>query len=466
MKTAIIIVILILYMAMILVIGWKGSKNAESFSDYLTAGKKGTLPLIVGSYLGGHLGTGIVVGGAAYGVTYGIGGVWYGLGAAGSFLLFGLFVSRWAYRHNYLTIPTYLRDRYPTTGRIMTVVWALLGAAVGVATLCGQIIAGRALFTYLGIDPLVGTIISVLVIGFYCAAAGMFGVIATDFIQSAIIIVGLIVALFCCFTGGGWELTTSTLDAGHFDWIPFDASTLMLMCLPTAIYGLTQGASMQLTASSNSEKTAYHGALLGALGVAIVTFLPVFLGMYGAAAFPGADANSIIFTVILEKLPTVIAGLMLAAIVAAVMSTCDTTVMTVITSLVYDAYGNVVAPMMGHKPEQDKMKKASSIMSFVLMAIATILAFFSNDIISVLSNGYTIWVAGGMVPFIAGRVWKGTNSYGALASMAVGSIFAWLNMAGITHFSTSLFCLIPAAITVVVVSLLTKEKAVPTVPEG
>ena len=458
MKFAIIVGILLLYMAAMLYIGYRGSKHATTFTDYLTAGKAGKLHLIVGSYLGGHLGTGIVVGGAAYGVTHGIGGAWYGLGAAGSFILFGLFVSRWAYRNNYLTIPAYLRDRYPETGKIMSIVWALLGAAVAVTTLTGQIIAGRALFEYLGIDPLVGTIVSVIVICIYCSAAGMFGVIATDFVQSTIIVIGLIIALFVCFSGGGWEFTKNTLDAAHFDPIPFDAATLTLMFVPTALYGLTQGASMQLTASSDSEKTAFHGALLGGLGVAIITFLPVFLGMYGAAAYPEAAANTIIFTVILEKLPIVIAGLMLAAIIAAVMSTCDTTIMTIVTSLVYDAYGNVLAPMMGKKPDQKNLKTAASVMGWVLMAFATILSFTNNDIIGVLGSGYTIWVAGGMIPFIAGRMWKKTTSWGALASMAVGSLFAWFNMAGITHFPTSLYCLIPAAITVVIVSLLTQPK--------
>lgn len=288
----------------------------------------------------------------------------------------------------------------------------------------------------------------------------MFGVIATDFIQSTIIVVGLIIALVVCFAGGGWEMTKSTLDASHFNWVPFDLSTLALMFVPTALYGLTQGASMQLTASSDSEKTAFRGAILGGIGVAIVTFMPVFLGMYGAAAFPDAAPNTIIFTVIIEKLPALIAGLMMAAIVAAVMSTCDTTIMTIVTSLVYDAYGNVLAPLMGKTPDQKNLKRASSIMGWVLMLIAMLLSFTSNDIIGVLGSGYTIWVAGGMIPFIAGRLWKGTTSWGALASMAVGSLFAYLNMLGITHFPTSLFCLIPAAITVVVVSLLTKKKTV------
>ncbi len=460
MKAAVIIVILILYMAFMLYIGLSGKKYAENFSDFLTAGKQGKLHLTVGSYVGGHVGTGIVVGGATYGVAYGIGGIWFGLGAALSYALFGLFVAKWARSHNYLTIPTYLRERYPKTGKLMTIIWAILGACVAVTTLTGQIIAGRALFSYIGVDPLIGTIVSVIVIAFYCGAAGMFGVIATDFWQSIIIIVGLVIAMFCCFSNGGWTQMITTLPESSFNLFSFDAETLILMLVPTAIYGLTSGASMQLTASADSDKTAVRAPLIAAVFVALYTLMPVLLGMYGATEFPEAEASSIIFTVIINKLPTVIAGLMLAAIVAAVMSTCDTTIMTIITSLVFDAYGNVLCPMMGKKADPVKQKKASSIGGYVLMLIAMLLAFVSNDIVGVLSSGYTIWVAGGMIPFLAGRLWKRTTSWGSLASMIVGSIFAFLNLLGITHFPTSLFCLIPAAITVVIVSLLTPDEKV------
>ena len=69
-----------------------------------------------------------------------------------------------------------------------------------------------------------------------------------------------------------------------------------------------------------------------------------------------------------------------------------------------------------------------------------------------------IWVAGGMVPFLFGRFWKKTTGVGALSSMFTGALFALLNMKGITHFPTSLFCLIPAAIVCVIVSLCTQKK--------
>ena len=460
-KSMVIIFMLVLYVLFMVYLTWIGRNKAKNLTDFLTAGREGSLILIASSYLGNHVGTGIVIGGATYGVTYGLGGAWYGIGAAISFILFGLIVAGWAYNHKYLTIPSYLRDRYPKTGRAMTVVWSLLSAAVSVTTLTGQIIAGRQLFTYLGIDPLLGSIISVLVILLYCTVTGMWGTIMVGFWQAVIILVGLVIAMFCCFSGGGWGTVQANLSADHFDWIPFDGATLFAMCVPTAIYGLTSGNAMQLTASSNSKRSAIGGALLGGVLVAIVTFFPVLLGMYGAAVYPDADAGSIIFTVIMETLPTWVAGLMLAAIIAAVMSTCDSTIIVVVTSIVYDTYKNVLAPAMHHTPSDKKMRNACSVISVLLFVFALVLSFTSNDIISILSSGYTIWVAGGMIPFMAGRLWKGTTSYGALAAIIVGSLVAWIDLLGISNFPSSLVCLIPAAVTAVVVSLLTKEKTAP-----
>lgn len=58
------------------------------------------------------MGNGIVVGGAQYGADYGIGGVWFGLGACLSYVLFATVMSRLLYRRGYLTIPDLIRDRY------------------------------------------------------------------------------------------------------------------------------------------------------------------------------------------------------------------------------------------------------------------------------------------------------------------------------------------------------------------
>lgn len=79
-RVTIILVIMAIYLAGMLWIGLKGRKYSETNKDFMTAAKQGSMLLVVGSYLGSHLGNGVVVGGAQYGALYGIGG--YGMAQA------------------------------------------------------------------------------------------------------------------------------------------------------------------------------------------------------------------------------------------------------------------------------------------------------------------------------------------------------------------------------------------------
>ena len=80
-QLTLIVVVLVVYMAAMLLIGWLGRSKSDNFDEYVTAAKKGSFLLVCGSYIGSHIGNGVVVGGAQNGVVYGLAGVWYGVGA-------------------------------------------------------------------------------------------------------------------------------------------------------------------------------------------------------------------------------------------------------------------------------------------------------------------------------------------------------------------------------------------------
>ncbi len=63
----IIITVLSVYLLGMLAVGWISRKYTSTMSDFFTAAKQGTMVLVVGSYVGAHIGNGIVVGGAEYG---------------------------------------------------------------------------------------------------------------------------------------------------------------------------------------------------------------------------------------------------------------------------------------------------------------------------------------------------------------------------------------------------------------
>lgn len=149
---AVIIVILVIYMAGMLAIGFAGKKKSATMTEFLTAGKSGGMFVMVCTYIGAHVGNGIVVGGAQYGAEYGIGGMWYGLGACLSYVLFALVMSRLLYTRGYITIPDLIRDRYKS--KFASVLMAVLNICATLGIMAAQIMAGCALFEALGLnDP-------------------------------------------------------------------------------------------------------------------------------------------------------------------------------------------------------------------------------------------------------------------------------------------------------------------------
>ena len=164
---AIIILIVIISMAVMIGIGVYGSRKkaaTESMSNFLTAGRNGGLFVLVCTYIGSHVGNGIIVGGAQYGADYGIGGMWYGLGAVLSYVLFGLVMSRLLYRRGYITIPDLIRDRYES--KVASVVMAVLNICASLGIMAAQVMAGSSLFAALGLNPTLGAVVVAVVVTF------------------------------------------------------------------------------------------------------------------------------------------------------------------------------------------------------------------------------------------------------------------------------------------------------------
>ena len=113
-RATIIVAVMAVYLVVMVIIGLKGRKYSQTNEDIMTAAKQGTLLLVVGSYLGSHLGNGVVVGGAQNGAVYGLGGLWYGAGSAFSYVIFAIVMAKVVYRKGYITLADALAERYGT----------------------------------------------------------------------------------------------------------------------------------------------------------------------------------------------------------------------------------------------------------------------------------------------------------------------------------------------------------------
>lgn len=449
-----IIIVMVLYLGAMLAVGFYGKKYANSFEDYLTAAKQGTFLMVCGSYIGSHIGNGIVVGGAEYGAIYGIGGVWYGVGSALGYILFAFVLSRVLYKNGDLTMSDALNRRYGA--RITGTVFAVINALAGMSIMAGQIIAGRNLFAYFGMNATLGAVIVCVIVFIYSSMSGQWGVLMTDMIQVAIIIVCTLIAFGCMIGQGGLSVIGSALPESFFEWIPFELDTWVMMLFPSMLYGLISSASFQRNNSAKNERVAFHSAFWGAVVLLPYVILPVLMGMYGIALYPDAAPGTILFKVLIENFPPIVAALMIAALMAAVMSTVDSQLIYITGSITNDIYKNY----FDRKADERKLNRIAHVATVVIGLITLYLALGADTIIAMLSSAYTFMCAGTLVMFVGGIFWKKATRQGAVASAAAGMFFVFLNKyAGVEFPAEAVFPILPSLIAYVAVSLMTQKQA-------
>ena len=447
----IIVLILVLYMGGMLAIGFMGKNSSSSMNEFLTAGKSGGMFVMICTYIGAHVGNGIVVGGAQYGADYGIGGVWFGLGACLSYILFATVMSRLLYRRGYLTIPDLIRDRYQS--KFASVLMAVLNICATLGIMAAQIMAGAALFSALGLNPTLGAVLLAIVVFIYCSISGMWGVMMTDSVQTVVIFFSTIFCIVTIAMHGGFDAMSAALPETSFEFVPFSTEKLVMMLVPGALNGLISGAAFQRTASCKDEKVAFGAPIIAAFALIPFVVMPVLIGMYGKALYPDAPSASMLFKVVLDMNP-IVAGLMVSAVLSAVMSTMDIGLLNVTANTVNDIYYKTINP----KADQKTLGRLSAIVTMASGLIALTLALTSSSILSLLSSTYSFMNAGGLVMVVGGVLWKKGTKQGAIASAFCGMAMILLSKLGVNIPYLSLTSLIPAIIAYVVVSLLTQKK--------
>lgn len=445
------VVILVVYMAAMLLTGYMGRNKSENFKEFVTAAKKGSLLMVCGSYIGSHIGNGVVVGGAENGANYALSGVWFGLGACFSYLVFAVVMAKVLYRSNSLTLSECLDKRYG--GRSTGTIFAVINCGAAISIMAGQIVAGRNLFQYLGMNPILGACLVAVAVFIYASMSGQWGVMMTDVIQVGVIFFCTIICMIYMVGNGAFGVISASLPAGSWSLLNMDLETIVMNSVPSMLYGLVSCASFQRNISAKDEKTAVQSAVWGGIILIPYVFLPVLIGMYGRALFPDAPAGSIIFQVMLEVFPPIIGALMIASLMAAIMSTVDSQLIYVTASMTNDIY----LQFINKNPDEKKLNRLAHVITFVVGLFTLYVAIGSTGITKMLSYAYTFLCAGTLVMFVGGVYWKRATRPGAIAAAAVGMFCVFLNrFCGVNFPYASIFPILPSLIAFVVVSLCTK----------
>lgn len=453
MSTAgMVLLILGIYGAVMVAIAVRSRGKSESFHDSITAqGQTGVL-MIIGSVIGMEIGSGFVVGGAEYGAIYGIGGAWYGIGCGLSPIIVGLFLTRFIYRNNYVSPTDFFAKRYESD--FFSLLYTVVSLVCVVSILAGQLLAGRAVFMTIGVPGDWAVVLTAAISLVYTAVSGLWGTMAASTIQSAIILFGMLAASFTMLLTHGITPLMEQLPAQYFDMAPFDAEKLVSMLVPVTLLSLIGQANYQRILSARSERVSIVSQILSGIVVLSVAMLPPLLGMFGRTLFPEAEPSTVFMELLLTRLPVVVGAIILAAIVCAVMGSCNSTFIMVGAVVVRNIYLHMINPAASDRT----CKRLMWAVNGIFCALGVFVALRMNDIIGVMSTGYTLMSSGFVVPLVLGALWKGGTTRGAAASSVGGILLAVLDTLGVVQLPfVSITTVVVGAAIFVVVSLLDKK---------
>ncbi|MEV4312234.1 sodium:solute symporter [Actinocrispum sp. NPDC049592] len=410
--------VIVAYLLGMIGMGWWGMRRATTKSEYLVAGRRlggvmysGTMSAIV-------LGGASTIGGVRLGYQYGISGAWLVLAIGLGILLLSAAFARRIARLRVYTVSDMLDIRYGGSSAAVSgvVMWGY--ALMLTVTSLG---ASSTIFNVLfGFDRWASILLAGGIIVLYSVLGGMWSISMTDIVQFAVKTVGILLLLlpFALARAGGFAGMRERLSASDFDFTAIGGTTIVTL-LVTYTLGLLIGQDIwQRVFTARTPKVATWGGITSGLYCVVYAFAGALIGMATHSLYPGIGQKDTAFATAVENfLPMGVRGLVLAAALAALMSTSSGALIASSTVAANDIW-----PRLSGRSGSKEDIHSNRLFTLVLGVIAILLAMLIEGVIAALTVAYNLLVGGLLVAIVGGMVWKRGNRQGALASMASGAV--------------------------------------------
>ncbi len=415
------LIIITLYFLAMLAIGIASRRKARGADDFFVAGRRGSSPFITGSLLATIIGGSATIGMAGLGFKQGLTGAWWLLVGSIGLLFLGLFFAQKVRRLALYTLPELIEKQYD---RRMALAASVLIVVAWVGVIAAQIIAAGQILSILGMgSPTLWMAIFTVIFITYTALGGQHAIIRTDALQAVIIFVGISGGLALLLSRlGGWDGLQSSLSPGQFSFPlspqfgGINLATLLLLVGLTYVVGPDMYSRLFC---ARDDKTAKASVLWTALLMIPLAFAITIIGMGAAALFPEISAEQAFPMVIKEVFSPLLGGIVLAALLCAVMSSADTTLLSASTILMVDIVG-WLRPSLSPSKILPRSRWAIVLLGICSLVVALAL----KGVISALLFAYTVYTGGVILPVIAGffKSRLKVTSSGALAALIGGGV--------------------------------------------
>lgn len=441
-----------------LAIGVYASKKTHTATEFIVAGRRLPMFLCTATIIATWFGGGTMMGASGAAYEDGLLGVMADpFGAALALFIVGMFFARIFRRLKLLTFVDLVDQRYGKTAATITTAASLVS---NIGWVAAMLVAFGLVFESLtGIPLAVGIVGGATIVIIYTMIGGLWAVALTDFYQMIIIMVGLVILLVVVLIDvGGWEAISQQLPQDTLRLIPLEhtAEQWLNYLRLWFIFGLSDVAGQNLLGramAAKSERVAQNSFYFAGVGYFLFGMIPVTLGIIASVTMPGlSDSESVIPGLAIHHLHPVAVAIFVGAILAAIMSSCDSALLAS-ASLI----SRNLLPLVHRDPTDRRMLLVARIAIPVCGVIAVIVALKAQVVFDVMIDANMLTLTAVVAPFFLAVWWRKANRTGALAAMFAG-FSAWL----ITPFVSpelpgDLIGLAVSLVTMVVVTNLTQE---------
>ena len=489
------LVAILLYMAMMVGIGFSFSKRNKSSSDFYLGGRKLGPFVTAMSAEASDMSAYLLMGIPGVALMCGLAeATWTAIGLAVGTYLNWLFVAkplrRYTEKVDAVTLPSFFSKRFGDKKNILSLISAIIIIIFFIPyTASGFSACGKLFANMFGMDYVTAMIMSAVVIIVYCTLGGFLAASTTDFIQSIVMTIALFVVLGIGegFMSGFGNIfgNVQSLD-GYLDLFKgFDVASNTtgeygaIKIVSTLAWGLGYFGMphilLRFMAIEDPEKLK-TSRRLATIWVVISMGIAILIGVVGYSLMKAGivgpyDSASAAETIIVDIsayinklgfIPAFTAGIFISGILASTMSTAD--------SQLIAASSSVTEDIMASAFKMKLSQKATMILARVCVVAVSVIAIFlaldpSSSVFGIVSFAWAGFGAAFGPVVLCALFWRRTNKYGAIAGMLSGGamIFFWKFVIRKVFAGTILdiYELLPAFIValavIIIVSLVTAK---------
>ena len=477
------LIIIFIYMALTIVLGLvvskrKAAKQAkQSNEDFLMAGKSLGPLVLAGTLFAANTGGASTTGIATNVYSYGISACWYVIAAGIGFVLVS-FIAPYFRKAQASTVPQIIGKRYGKASHIFTAFTSI--AALFMAT-GAQIIATASIINVVtGLDFRTAAIVITIVVIIYTMIGGFQSVAAANLMHVIVITVGMAAAMFVMLgnqqVGGFAGLFAKAKTVTDSTGASLDLLSMTKIGIPTvigyiAMYFMTFPTGQEIVqtyCSAKDGKSAKFGSLIAGVLSAVYAIVPAIIGLMAYVCIDGyasGPQKNALADATMNFAPAVVAGIVLAAVVAATMSSASGNMIGTATMFTNDVFRPYIN---GGKQDDAKEIWISRIVMVIVGGVGLIVALTASNIISVMMGAFALRSAGPFAAFICGLFYKNVTQRAGFISIVSGTIVAaiWIY---VLHTPWGLSAMVPggivALIVIFVVSAIERSMGVAPAPE-